>query len=243
MDKRIIIVILLLIIAILSALVYNKFKEEQDIIDIPTPAYVQPTENNNEEAPYIESPEKEQPTTKPAEEKSVEVTEEMVNNIKDNSYLNILVQIKSFNSFNVNYEPLLEAAMRIATEQGLLQTSMDEFYIEYISRSTINDIIFELSGVRVTDPIIIDDFYYSYDEVGDYYYVVPIGANWLQLKEVKSIAYTKDDVYLVKCSASGGDENLGDLVSYSNMELKLKYKPSNKYVNYQLVSINPGKED
>ena len=41
--------------------------------------------------------------------------------IKD--VLNILLQIKTFDTLNISYEPLLEAAMRIAGELGLYQTT------------------------------------------------------------------------------------------------------------------------
>ena len=245
MDKRlIIIIILLLIIAILSAIVFNKFKAEEDInpnyTPIPSPSTITSGEEQTNNIAPIPSPI--QPA-KPAEDKSVEVTEEMAKNIKENSFLDILIQIKNFNNLNINYEPLLEAAMRIGAAKGLLQTQTEGVYLEYLPRSVVNDIIYELSGVRVTDPIIIDDFYYVYDQEGDYYYVVPIGANWLQLNGVDSISYTKDDLYIVKCTASGGNEDYGEYTLYPSMELKLKYKPSNKYINYQLISISTGKED
>jgi hypothetical protein len=182
------------------------------------------------------------PATTTDTKNAVEVTDEMVNNIKNDSYLNILVQIKTFDNLNVNYEPLLEAAMRIASEQNLMQTPEEGIYVEYVPRDIIHNIIFELSGIRIQDPIIIDDFYYLYSEEGDYYYVVPIGANWLQLRNVNSISYIKDgDQYVVKCSAYGGSEDVGGYEMYENMELRMKYKPANKYVKYQLISILPGK--
>ena len=48
------------------------------------------------------------------------------------------------------------------------------------------------------------------------------------------------DNYIIKCSA----ENLSDYAiktTYPNVELRLKYKASNNYIKYQLVSINSGK--
>ncbi len=228
MDKRIIIAFLLAIAAILGALVFNKFKEPEEEIVVPS------------------TPSPSSPITTPQQQetKTVEVTDEMSSNIKTNSYLNTLVQIKTFDSLNVNYEPLLEAAMRIASEQGLLQVPEEGIYFEYVPKDTVHQIIFELSGIRIDEPIIIDDFYYVYSEEGDYYYVVPIGSNWLELKEVKSISYSKDgDQYVVKCSASGGSEDYGGIESYENMEIRLKYKPANQYVKYQLVSINAGKAE
>ena len=228
MDKRIIIAFLLAIAAILGALVFNKFKEPEEEIVMPS------------------TPSPSSPITTPQQQetKTVEVTDEMSSNIKTDSYLNTLVQIKTFDSLNVNYEPLLEAAMRIASEQELLQVPEEGIYFEYVPKDIVHQIIFELSGIRIDEPIIIDDFYYVYSEEGDYYYVVPIGSNWLELKEVKSISYSKDgDQYIVKCSASGGSEDYGGIESYENMEIRLKYKPANQYVKYQLVSINAGKAE
>ena len=227
MDKRIIIVFLLVIIAIISALLVNKFKPEEDI------PFEEPVN-----IPLIS------PQEPPKEEKKVEVTEDMLNNIKTDSYLDILVQIKNFDNLNVNYEPLLEAAMRIASAQNLLQEPEEGVYMEYVPKQTIHDIIFELTGIRITEPIVIDDFYYTYSPENDYYVVVPIGSNWLKLDEVKSISYVKEgDQYLVKCSASGGDpEGYGEVEEYPNMEIRLKYKSSNKYIKYQLVSVSLGKE-
>ncbi len=176
------------------------------------------------------------------EEKTVEVTEEIAKKIKEEADLSILLQIKSFDSFNVNYETLLEAAMRIAEKQGLYQTPEEGAYAEYVPRSTIHDIIFELTGLRVQNPIVIDDFFYAYKEDEDYYYVVPLGANWMELNEIASITYTKStDQYTVHCSGQEGTEDYGMVFSYPDIVIKLKYKASNKYIKYQLVSIESGK--
>ena len=181
-------------------------------------------------------------TNKNPSEKSVEITDaEKIEKIKNDSYLNILLQIKNFDSLNVSYEPLLEAAMRIAGEQELYETPDNGAYVEYVPRSTIHKLIYELSGIRIDEPIIIEDFYYLYNQEGDYYYVVPIGSDWLELGQINSIQYTaNEDQYVIKCSA----ENLTDYAiktTYPEVELRLKYKPSNSYIKYQLSSINVGK--
>lgn len=177
-------------------------------------------------------------------EKTVEIDdEEKINKIKKDSYLNILLQVKTFDSLNVSYEPLLEAAMRIAGELNLYQVPTNGAYVEYVPRSVIHEIIYELSGIRLDKPIIIEDFYYLYDTTGDYYYIVPIGSDWLELKELTSIHYSSTtDQYIINCSA----ENLTDYAIktiYPNVELRLKYKASNKYIKYQLININVGTSD
>jgi len=225
MDKRIIIIILLIIIAIISCAIFGKLGKEDEQNNIPNPVPI----NNN--------------TTEKEEEKTVEVTDEMIQKIKDESYLSILLQIQTFDSLYINYEPLLEAAMRIASEQGLVETVSEGIYLEYVPKTVIHDIIYELAGIRIEEPIRIDDFYYLYDEEGDYYYVVPIGVNWMQLSEIKSISYSKNDIYIIKCSAKLGTEETGIVSSYPDIEVRLKYKPTNKYVKYQLVSISSGNPD
>ena len=174
-------------------------------------------------------------------EKIVELTDtEKFEKVKNDSFLNILLQIKTFDSLNISYEPLLEAAMRIAKELNLYQIPDDGHYIEYVPRATVHELIYELSGIRIDNPIIIEDFYYLYDSTGDYYYIVPIGSDWLELKEIHSIHYSSEnDEYIVKCSA----ENLTDYAIhtiYPNIELRLQYKASNTYIKYQLKSIHAG---
>lgn len=178
------------------------------------------------------------------QEKTVQVTDlEQINKIKDESFLNILLQIKTFDSLNISYEPLLEAAMRIAGELNLYQTSTNGAYIEYVPRNTVHELIYELSGIRIDEPIIIEDFYYLYNQENDYYYIVPIGSDWLELKELTSIHYAStSDQYIIKCSA----ENLSDYAiktTYPDVDLHLKYKASNNYIKYQLISIHAGKSN
>ena len=223
MDKRIVIVLLLIIIAIIVTLIINK--QNEPVVN-PSGEIINPVVNPDKE-----------------EEKTVEVTEEIASKIKEEAYLNILLQIKNYDNITgPDYETLLEAAMRIAEKQGLYQTPDDGAYVEYVPKSTIHDIIFELTGEKVQDPIIIEDFFYAYNAENDYYYVVPLGANWMELDKIKSITYTKStDQYTVHCSGQEGTEDYGMVITYPDIELKLKYKSSNKYIKYQLVSMESGK--
>lgn len=218
MNKKILIIIAILVILAVSAFVL--FKNDDT-----------PANPNLPSTPSVTD-----------DKKTVEVTDlEKIQKIKEDSFLNILLQIRTFDSLNVSYEPLLEAAMRIAGELDLYQIPQDGTYIEYVPRNTVHKLIYELSGIHVNEPIVIEDFYYLYDQEGDYYYIVPIGSDWLELKEISSIHYTStSNQYIIKCSA----ENLTDYslkTIYPNVELRLKYKPSNTYIKYQLDSINSGK--
>lgn len=220
MNKKIFIILAIIILLTLSLFFFYPKEEESSEIKLPSTTVITD------------------------DEKIVEVLDQSkIEKIKTDSFLNILLQIKTFDSLNINYEPLLEAAMRIARELDLYQTPDNGTYIEFVPRNIVHELIYELSGIRINEPIIIEDFYYLYDTTGDYYYIVPIGSDWLELKNITSIHYTADsDEYIIKCSA----ENLSDYAiktSYSEIELRLKYKASNSYIKYQLTSIHAGKSN
>ncbi len=221
MNKRIIIAFLLIVIAIISAIIYNSSKES-DLSDAPVPVITG--------------------TQKPEEpEKLVALTDDKIAKLREEAFLDILLQIQSFDKYYINYEPLLEAAMRIAGASNLFETQNDGMYLEYVPRNIIHDIIFELSGTLVEEPIEIDDFYYLYDKEGDYYFVVPVGVYWVYLDQITSAQYSsKSDEYIITCSGKVGSEESGITTTYPNMEIKLKYKPNNKYVKYQLTGMKPG---
>ena len=176
------------------------------------------------------------------EEKIVEVIDaEQINKIKEEAYLSTLLQIKTFDSLNVSYESLLEVAMRLAGNFNLYQVSEDDLYTTYVPKSTIHELIYELSGVRIDNPIIIEDFYYLYDETGDYYYIIPSGSEWLDLTNISSIHYSaSNDQYIIKCSAESISD-YGIKTIHPEVEIRLKYKASSSYIKYQLVSIDVGR--
>ena len=177
------------------------------------------------------------------DEKAVLITdEERINKIKNESYLNILLSINVFDELNKDNLSLLVAAMRIAGEQDLVKTTDDKVFLEYVPRNVIHDIIYELTGTQILEPIGVDeDFYYKYDEEGDYYYVVPTNSDWLSLLNINSISYTdKTTQYVINCSASTNNVEDAENSIYPNVIVKLQYKPNNKYVKYQLTSINIG---
>lgn len=184
------------------------------------------------------------PSTQNKDEKIVEVTDiEQINKIRDEAYLNTLLQIMTFDSLNVSHESLLEAAMRLAGNFNLYQTDEEKSYMAYVPKSTVHELIYELSGVRINNPIIIDDFYYLYDSNKDYYYIIPSGSVWLDLTNISSVHYSaSSDNYIIKCSAESISD-YGIKTTYPEVEIRLKYKASNTYLKYQLVSIHVGKSE
>lgn len=159
--------------------------------------------------------------------------------IATDAFLDIIIQIQKYNSLNANIDVMLEPAMRIAGNLGKVQSSTENGYLEYVPANTIHTIINDLTGKTVQKPIQIEDFYYLYDQEKDYYYIVPLGADWLHydnIKEVRKIDGGK--YYKITCSASctiGYDS--GTTLSYGEIVVTYKYCPENTYARYQLVSI------
>lgn len=159
-----------------------------------------------------------------------------ISNLKENANIDILVNMGNYSKNDYNEAALLEAGMRIAQNEGLVKEANDEMYLEYVLVNDLHEIIYELTGIKITKPIEIEDFYYKYDSSKEYYYIVPIGTDWVWVDNFKSIYLEGTDKYIINCSASASSMEYSHKIE--NIELKLKYMPNNKYVKYQLISIN-----
>lgn len=157
--------------------------------------------------------------------------------LSNESYLDILVNIKKFSKEKIDNEKILEAAMRIARELELVKFAESPVYVEYVPRETVHKIIEELTGVKLESPIEPEDFYYMYDKENDYYYIVPIGTDWIHIGSLKN-ATKKGNTYEINCTAEETDYNGTVLATYENVKISLKKKPNQKYVKYQLISID-----
>ncbi len=160
--------------------------------------------------------------------------------LSNEAYLDILVNMKSFDNENINYEKLLEASMRIARELELVKSDESPIYLEYVPKNTIHQIIEELSGIKLATPIEIEDFYYMYDGDKEYYYIVPIGTDWIHCSTLKN-ANKKGNIYTINCVAEASDYSGEILATYENVNVVLRKKEDAKYVKYQLVSIESSK--
>lgn len=170
-------------------------------------------------------------------ENGVKITDEAeINSLVADSFLDILIQIKSFDEINVNSKEILEAAMRIARECNLIKDTSNNMYIEYVEEDDLHNIIYELTGIEVTEPISFEDFYYMYDSENKYYYVVPTGIDWIHFKDIKNVEKSQSqNIYQITCSANFVFESEEFL--YEDFIVTLKYVPNNTYVKYQLLSI------
>ncbi|MBO5178771.1 MAG: hypothetical protein J6B87_00265 [Clostridia bacterium] len=161
-----------------------------------------------------------------------------ISKIITDSFLDILIETKNYNSKEINYEDMLETTMRISRELDLFkEMSTDTNFYEYVPENTIHSMITELTGKSVDSPIKVEDFYYLYNEEGKYYYVVPVGTDWIHIEEIKEIRKIKNgDYYTITCSTSFSEDGLTSYDS-GNVKVTLKHCPDNKYIRYQLVSM------
>lgn len=161
-----------------------------------------------------------------------------ISKIVTDSFLDILIEIRNYNNKNINYEDMLEASMRISRELSLLEEmSSDTNFYEYVPESTIHSMIKELTGEKLDSPVKIEDFYYLYNEDKHYYYVVPVGTDWIHINETKEVKKVKDGkYYIITCSTSYSDDGL-TFYDSGDVTVTLKHCPDNKYIRYQLINM------
>ena len=83
----------------------------------------------------------------------------------------------------------------------------------------------------------IEDFYYLYNEENKYYYVVPVGTDWIHIENVKEVKKTENGkYYTITCSTSFSEDGLSFYDS-GDVKVTLKHCPENKYIRYQLVKM------
>ncbi|MBQ9267020.1 MAG: succinylglutamate desuccinylase/aspartoacylase family protein [Clostridia bacterium] len=156
--------------------------------------------------------------------------------LANEAYLDILIDMEQYDKDSVEKYRLLETAMRIARELDLVQSIEEPIYREYVPRETVHTIIQELTGITLEGPIVEEDFYYLYDDENDYYYIVPVGTDWIHLGKVKE-AIKKGNLYTINCTGVVSDYNGGTDTVYDNMKVTLLKRDDYKYVKYQLGGI------
>lgn len=167
---------------------------------------------------------------------------EQFSNIVTDSFLDILIEAKEFDASKINYEEMLQISMRISRELDLLkEMSSETNFYEYVPESTVHEMIFELTGKKVSNPIDIEDFYYLYNETEKYYYIVPVGTDWIHIDEVKEIrSVNSGEYYIITCSTRFSEDGYS-FNDAGDITVTLKHCPQNKYIRYQLVSMEHAK--
>ncbi len=161
-----------------------------------------------------------------------------ISDLVTDSFLDILIEAKNFDISQINYEDMLQATMRISRELNLFhEMSNDIDFYEYIPEEIIHKMIFELTGEKVKSPIDIKDFYYLYNDEAKYYYIVPVGTDWIHIDEVKEVRKINNgEYYTIVCSTYLTEESVGE-INYGDITVTLKHCPGNEYIRYQLVSM------
>lgn len=169
-------------------------------------------------------------------ESKKQFTQEEIQMLVQNSYLDILVNIENYPQEDINNEVVLETAMRIARELGLVEFDESKSNFEYVQSSYIEKIVFELTGKQLTEPIIVDYFkyYYPYNAEFNIYEIIPMGTSWIHLENINNIE-NKGNIYYIDCSAKLKD---GDYYIYvESVKLELEYIKENDFVKYQINNI------
>ncbi|MBR4111084.1 MAG: hypothetical protein IKK43_05305 [Clostridia bacterium] len=178
------------------------------------------------------------------EKMSYEIIEDKteISKIVTDSFLDILIEVKNYDKKEINYEDMLEATMRISRELDLFEEmSTDTNFYEYVPENTIHSMIAELTGKKVNSPIVIEDFYYLYNEESKYYYVVPVGTDWIHIEDIKEVKKIKNgDFYVITCSTSFSEDGL-TFYDSGDIKVTIKHCPDNKYIRYQLTSMEHSK--
>jgi hypothetical protein len=129
---------------------------------------------------------------------------------------------------------LLEVGMRLAKKYNLMHEEVSPEYFEYVKREDLHIILKELTGKEFKDPIIIEDFYYQYDNEKDIYFVIPTGADWQLLGSITSIVKRKD-IYTIKCNINFVDE---DSNAYEEpATVKVKYVEENDIIKFKVLEV------
>lgn len=159
---------------------------------------------------------------------------DLVNKIRDESYLDILVNLGNFSKDNYDESKLLSVSMQLAEKLGLLNESSGDNYIQYVSGSDLNLLIYELTGITIEAPIEIEDFYYLYDGENEYYYFRPVTPVNYTVKEIKSIK-EKSLNYDIVCLLSM-TEDLEE-ITVDNVEVSLTNMPKNNLIKYRVNEV------
>lgn len=161
--------------------------------------------------------------------------ENEINTIKDEAYLDILVNLGNYTKDNYDESKLLDVAMQIAEKKGLFnEFSGDAAYFEYVNKEDLHLIISELTGNVVEAPIEITDFYYLYDSENEYYYYRPSTPVYYSISKINSIK-EKNSTYIINCNIGKTEDT--EISEVENVEISVTYNEDNSLIKYRVNSI------
>lgn len=165
-----------------------------------------------------------------------EITSESeIKTIKQDSNLDILVNLGDFSKDNYSERKLLDVAMLYSEKLNLVnETNNESIYLQYVSKDDIHNLIYELTGITIEAPIEIDDFYYLYDSENSYYYYLGASPTYYKISSIKNIK-RNGNTYDINCSIEKIID--GELIIEDNVSVILNYIPENSIIKYQVEKI------
>lgn len=161
--------------------------------------------------------------------------QETISKIEKDSYLDIIVNLGDYSQTSYDEERLLDVAMQLAENLGLLnESNEDNNYVQYVNANDVHSIIYELTGNVVEAPIEIEDFYYLYDSEHEYYFYRPASPTYFQVKEISSINES-GTTYNILCSIAKTEDY--EEIDLNNIKVKLTYMPENALIKYKVDKI------
>lgn len=161
--------------------------------------------------------------------------EDEISKIRDESYLDIIVNLGDYTSTSYDDEKLLDVAMQLAEKLGLLSESdEDDNYVQYVNENDLHSIIYELTGNVVEAPIEIEDYYYLYDSEHEYYFYRPASPAYFQIREISSMK-ENGSTFNISCSIAKKEDY--EEIDLNNVKIKLTYMPENALIKYKVDKI------
>ena len=171
---------------------------------------------------------------------SLNTTKEITSNseieiIKQDSYLDILINLGNFSGDNYSESKLLDIAMQYANKLNLMnELKTDDIYIQYVNKDDLHNIIFELTGLIIEAPIVIDDFYYLYDSENSYYYYLGGSPTYYSISKINKIERNKNK-YTLNCCIQKNED--GEIYALDNVLIVLNFMPNHNIIKYQVEEI------
>lgn len=160
--------------------------------------------------------------------------------VRQDSNLDILVNLGDFSKENFSERKLLDVAMQCADKLSLTnELANDYFYFQYVNKDDIHNLIYELTGIIIEKPIEIEDFYYLYDTENSFYYYLGSSPTYYNISEIKNVERIENK-YHINCSIQKNVD--GELITEENVFVTLIFKPENSIIKYQVEEITINKE-
>lgn len=155
--------------------------------------------------------------------------------IKQDSNLDILVNLGNFSKENYSEEKLLDISMQYAAKLNLMnEITNDDTYLQYVNKDDLHNLIFELTGLLVEAPIEIEDFYYLYDSENEYYYYIGVSPAYYSISNINSMKRS-GNTYFIDCSIQKIED--GEKTTSDNVSVTLIRNTNNSIITYQVESV------